>query len=69
MRLPPPCSPDFNPTKLAFAKLKALLRRAAARCIPALWTAIGDALPQFTPGECANHLPLAGMSQNERSLL
>ena len=60
MRLLPPYSPDFNPIELAFAKLKALLRRAAARTIPALWTAIGDALPQFTPGECANSFAACG---------
>ena len=60
VRLLPPYSPDFNPIELAFAKLKALLRRAAARTIPALWTAIGDALPQFTPGECANYFTACG---------
>ena len=60
IRLLPPCSPDFNPIELAFAKLKALLRRAAARTIPALWNAIGDALPQFTPGECANYFTACG---------
>jgi transposase len=27
----PPCSPDFNPIEQAFAKLKAMLRKAAAR--------------------------------------
>lgn len=55
MRLLPPYSPDFNPIELAFAKLKAIPRRAAARTIPALWDTIGKALPQFTPGECANY--------------
>ena len=29
--LPPPCSPDFNPIEQVFSKLKALLRKAAAR--------------------------------------
>jgi transposase len=32
----PPYSPDFNPIEMAFAKLKALLRAAAARTIPDL---------------------------------
>ena len=64
MRLPPPYSPDFNPIELAFAKLKGLLRRAAAHTIPALWNAIGDALPQFTPGECANHFTTCGYEPN-----
>ena len=56
----PPYSPDFNPIENAFAKLKALLRRAAARTIPELWQAIADALPQFTPAECANYFTAAG---------
>ena len=45
-------SPDFIPTELAFAKLKALLRRAAARTIPELWDAIRCSLTRFTPAEC-----------------
>jgi transposase len=50
----PPYSPDFNPIENAFAKLKALLRRAAARTIAELWDAIHDALPAFSAAECAN---------------
>jgi hypothetical protein len=45
---------------MAFAKLKALLRAAAARTIPDLWQAIADALRRFTPQECANYLAAAG---------
>jgi transposase len=56
----PPYSPDFNPVENAFAKLKATLRKAAARTIPSLWDAIRGALPQFTPDECANLLKAAG---------
>ena len=37
----PPCSPDLNPTEMAFSKLKALLRKAAARTYDALWQAAG----------------------------
>ena len=37
LRLLPPYSPDFNPIENAFSKLKALLRKAAARTIPDLW--------------------------------
>jgi transposase len=55
----PPYSPDFNPIENAFAKLKALLRKAAARTIDDLWRAISDALPQFTPSECANYFSAA----------
>ena len=32
----PPYSPDFNPIENAFAKLKALLRKAAKRTLSAL---------------------------------
>ena len=60
MRLLPPYSPDLNPIENAFAKLKARLRKAAARTIPGLWRAIGDALPTFTPAECVNYFAAAG---------
>jgi transposase len=56
----PPYSPDFNPIENAFAKLKALLRRAAERSIEGLWAAIGDAVNAFTPQECANYFAAAG---------
>jgi transposase len=60
LRLLPPYSPDFNPIELAFAKLKALLRRTAARTLPDLCDAIRDALPQFLPQECANYFTACG---------
>jgi transposase len=50
----PPYSPDLNPIKRAFAKLKALLRKPAARTVESLWHALGDLLDRFTPQECAN---------------
>jgi transposase len=56
----PPYSPDFNPIENAFAKLKQLLRAAAARTIPALWQAVKDALERFTPQECFNYFVAAG---------
>ncbi len=56
----PSYSPDFNPIELAFAKLKALLRKAAERTVEALWTAIGRLLDAFTPAECANYFAAAG---------
>ena len=34
----PPYSPDLNPIEHSFAKLKALIRKAAARTRDALWT-------------------------------
>ena len=60
LRYLPPYSPDFNPIEMAFAKLKALLRAAAARTIPDLWQAIADPLRRFTPQEYANYLAAAG---------
>jgi transposase len=56
----PPYSPDFNPIENAFAKLKASLRKAAARSIDDLWGAIARALPSFSPSECANYFAAAG---------
>ncbi|MCC4256086.1 MULTISPECIES: IS630 family transposase [Sphingobium] len=56
----PPYSPDFNPIENAFSKLKAILRKAAARTVPELWNAIRDALPRFTPEECANYFTATG---------
>jgi len=65
----PPYSPDLNPIEQAFAKLKALLRKVAARTIPALWQALGDTLDRFTPQECANYLANAGYVPLERNPL
>lgn len=56
----PPYAPDLNPIETAFAKLKAALRKAAARSIDSLWAAIGEALPAFTPAECVNYFTAAG---------
>lgn len=56
----PPYSPDLNPIEQLFAKLKALLRKAAARTIDALWTQIGILLDAFSPDECSNYLASAG---------
>ena len=56
----PPYSPDLNPIEQAFAKLKALLRKAAQRTIDALWTTIGRLLDKFTSQECANYFRNSG---------
>jgi transposase len=60
LRYLPPYSPDFNPIEQLFAKLKTLLRKAAARTIDALWHAIGHLLAAFSPAECANYFTDAG---------
>ena len=56
----PPYSPDLNPIEQVFAKLKALLRKAATRSIDALWDAVGKLLQRFAPHECANYFANAG---------
>ena len=56
----PPYSPDFNPIEMAFAKLKALLRKAAERTVDGLWDAIGKLVNCFTPQECANYFEACG---------
>ena len=60
----PPYSPDLNPIEMAFAKLKKLLRKAAARTRDSLWDAIAQVLHAFTPDECANYLAHAGYASS-----
>ena len=56
----PPYSPDFNPIEQLFAKLKALLRKAAERSLDGLWNRIAALLNAFTPLECTNYFSNAG---------
>ena len=56
----PPYSPDLNPIEMAFAKLKALIRRAAARTYDDLWHAVGHVCDLFTDEECYNFFKAAG---------
>ena len=56
----PSYSPDFNPIEQLFAKLKALLRTAAARTIPALWQTIQKAFTGFKQQECRNYIAASG---------
>ena len=56
----PPYSPDFNPIEMAFSKLKAILRKAAARSIDDLWQVIADALDKFSQQDCTNYFTAAG---------
>ena len=60
----PHYSPDFNPIEKAFSKLKAKLRKAAARTVDALWQVIGEVIDTFTPNECANYFASAGYDPN-----
>ena len=56
----PKYSPDLNPIEQVFAKLKHLLRQAAARTVEAVCAAIGRLLGTFTSQECANYFKNAG---------
>ena len=56
----PPYSPDLNPIEQLFAKLKALLRKAAARTRDELWATIGRLLDACLPAECTNYLRHCG---------
>ncbi len=55
----PPYSPDLNPIEMAFSKLKAHLRRMAARTFEALIDAVGDICELFEPQECENYFKAA----------
>jgi transposase len=56
----PKYSPDLNPIEQVFAKLKHLLRNAAARTLETVCTAIGQILGAFTAEECANYFRNSG---------
>jgi transposase len=59
----PKYSPDLNPIEQVFAKLKHLLRKAAARTVEAVIAAIGQLLGTYTAQECANYFTNAGYGQ------
>jgi transposase len=56
----PKYSPDLNPIEQVFAKLKHLLRKAAARTRGTVCAAIGQLLSAFSPGECSNYFKNSG---------
>lgn len=56
----PPYSPDLNPIEKLFAKLKALLRKAAKRSVDALWDHFSILLDAFSPAACANYFLSSG---------
>ena len=59
----PKYSPDLNPIEQVFAKLKHLLRKAAARTSDAVCATIGTLLDTYTSQECANYLKHSGYNQ------
>ena len=56
----PQYSPDLNPIEMAFAKLKAHLRAAAARLPDTLIATLGRVCGLFPPTECQNYFRAAG---------
>jgi transposase len=60
LRYLPQYSPDLDPIEMALAKLKALLRKAAARTVQGLWRRLGTLIQTFSPQECANYLRHSG---------
>jgi transposase len=59
----PKYSPDLNPIEQVFAKLKHLLRKAAARTFDAITAAIATLIESFTPHECANYFANSGYAR------
>jgi transposase len=60
----PPYSPDLTPIEQTFAKIKAQLRKARERTIPALYERIGEALETFQPSEFRNYFRNCGYCSN-----
>ena len=60
----PPYSPDLNPIEMAFSKLKALIRKAAARTYEDLWHAVGHVCNLFSDEECYIFFKAAGYGTN-----
>jgi transposase len=60
----PQYSPDLNPIEMAYSKLKAHLRKAAARTFDALSDAIGDICKLYQPEECWNYFKQAGYASD-----
>lgn len=56
----PAYSPDLNPIEMAFSKLKALLRKRAARTFDAITQALGEIVSFFSVTECRNFFKAAG---------
>ena len=56
----PPYSPDLNPIEMAYAKLKAHLRRLKARTFDALFQSVAQTCELFPPEECLNFFKAAG---------
>lgn len=60
LRFLPPYSPDFNPIEMAFSKVKAWLKKTAARSRAALEQAITEAIDRLTPTDCIGYFTATG---------
>jgi transposase len=60
LRFLPPYSPDFNPIEMAFSKMKAWLKKTAARSRAALERAITEAIDRITPTDCSGYFTATG---------
>jgi transposase len=65
----PPYSPDLNPIEHLFAKIKELLRKAAARTLDTLIDAVAQVIAQCLPSECANYIADIGYLPANRETL
>jgi hypothetical protein len=65
----PAYSPDLNPIEQVFAKLKAQLRKAAARSVTKLWNAVCSMIGRFAAEECANYLAHAAIDGHPETAL
>lgn len=59
----PPYSPDLNPIEEMWSKVKAYLREAEARTLPALYEAVATALSLVTPSDCLGFFAHSGYRQ------
>ena len=60
LRFLPAYSPDLNPIEQAFSKLKAALRKGAARTVTRLLKLVGRLAETLASEECANYFRHAG---------
>jgi len=64
----PPYSPDYNPIEEAFSKIKALLRKAAARTREALIDALGVAISAVTAQDALSFFEHCGYHRSGQLL-
>ena len=60
LRYLPPYSPDLNPIENAYSKLKAAMRKGAARTVGALTQLVGRAIAAIDPADCRGYFRYAG---------